>query len=180
MRSPVRKLIGVAVVGTLGALFAMPMLTAGAQTEPAPPGDCVILSVTPNPVPDFPAVVTVSGTAPNGVHLTLYAQAPLPNGPVVAVAEQDVTNGTWSLQVHVTEPTNVSANYTFGNKNAYTAGCATPSGDVVIHIDKAANAAKALAYTGSSNTPSFVLIGVAALVLGAVLIMAARRRSQVS
>ena len=46
---------------------------------------------------------------------------------------------------------------------------------------KAAEATKSsLAFTGSSNTPSYVLIGIAALVLGAVLVVAARRRSQVS
>jgi len=40
--------------------------------------------------------------------------------------------------------------------------------------------AAALAFTGSNNTPSYVLVGIAALVLGAVLVIAARRRSQVT
>jgi LPXTG-motif cell wall-anchored protein len=40
--------------------------------------------------------------------------------------------------------------------------------------------AQALAFTGSNNTPSYVLVGIAALVLGAVLVIAARRRSRLS
>ncbi len=41
-------------------------------------------------------------------------------------------------------------------------------------------AAAALAFTGSSDTPSYVLIGIAAIVVGAVLVVAARRRSHLS
>lgn len=182
MRSPVRKLMGVAVIGLLGALFAAPMVGAGAQEfipgEGAPPvpGDCVILSVTPNPVTAFPATVTMTGTAPNDVHMVLYVDG-------VPTSEQDVTDGTFSLSANLTQAADLSANYTYGNENAYTAGCATPGGEVVVRVDvKGAQAAQAnaLAFTGSSNTPSYVLIGIAALVFGAVLVVAARRRSQVS
>lgn len=181
MRSPVRKLMGVAVIGLLGALFASPLLSAGAQEfvpgEGAPPvpGDCVILSVTPNPVTAFPATVTMTGTAPNDVHMVLYVDG-------VPASEQDVTNGTFSLSADLTQAADLSANYTYGNENAYTANCATPEGLNVVQVDpKSAEAnAKSLAFTGSSNTPSYVLIGIAALVFGAVLVVAARRRSQVS
>ena len=40
--------------------------------------------------------------------------------------------------------------------------------------------AQALAFTGSNNTTSFVLIGVTALVVGIVLTVGARRRSRIS
>jgi LPXTG-motif cell wall-anchored protein len=180
--------MSVAVVGVLGALFAMPMLAAGAQegVAPTPPGDCVILSVTPNPVTAFPATVTVTGTVPSGVHITLYGQTPPVTGPVVALASQDVVDNTFSLSANLTAATDLSVNFTFGNQNAYTAGCATPGGLVVVRVDvKAAEvvkppAAQALAFTGSNNTPSYVLVGIAALVLGAVFVIAARRRSQLS
>ena len=39
---------------------------------------------------------------------------------------------------------------------------------------------RALAFTGSNNTTSFVLIGVTALIVGIVLTVGARRRSRVS
>jgi LPXTG-motif cell wall-anchored protein len=191
VRNPVRKLMGVAVVGVLGALFAMPMLTAGAQegVAPQPPGDCVILSVTPNPVPAFPADVTVTGTAPDGVVITLYRQTPPVTGALVPIASQTVTGNAFSLTGNLPAASDISLNFTFGNQNAYTAGCATPGGEVVVRVDVAAAevtkpapaaAAQALAFTGSNDTPSYVLVGIAALVLGAVLVVAARRRSQLS
>jgi LPXTG-motif cell wall-anchored protein len=188
VRNPVRKILGVTLVGMLGALFAMPMLAAGAQSDaaPEPPGDCKVLSLTPNPVDAFPQQVTMTGTAPNDVTMALYADgAPAtPNGPGDVVS-QTVTDNTFTLKYTVTAPTTLSANFTFGDQNAYTAGCPDPLGEVVFRVDvKAASAtrpaAQALAFTGSSDTPSYVLIGIAAVVLGAVLLVAARRRSQAS
>jgi LPXTG-motif cell wall-anchored protein len=195
----VRKFVGVALMGVLGALFALPMLAAGAQTNgstgtdgvpPAPPGDCVILSVAPNPVAAFPAQVTVTGTAPTTDNTTvvLYADGvpATPNSGTDKVS-QAVTDGTFTLLYTVTQATNLSVNFTFGNQNAYTAGCATPGGEVVVRVDvkaseaaKPAPAAAALAFTGSSDTPSYVLIGIAAIVVGAVLVVAARRRSHLA
>jgi LPXTG-motif cell wall-anchored protein len=35
-----------------------------------------------------------------------------------------------------------------------------------------------LAFTGSSETPAYVFVGLAALVLGAVFVVAARRRAR--
>jgi hypothetical protein len=64
----VRKFVGVALMGVLGALFMLPMLGAGAQTNgsagsngvpPDPPGDCNVTSVTPNPVPAAGTQVTI-------------------------------------------------------------------------------------------------------------------------
>jgi LPXTG-motif cell wall-anchored protein len=186
-------------MGALCALSVMPMLAAGAQTvpgeggaQPDPPGDCVILSVAPSPVPAFPTQVTVSGTAPNGVRMVLYADGvpAVPQAPSDVVV-QDVTDNTFVLKYTVNQPTNLSVNFTFGTDNgtdnAYTAGCATPGGEVVVRVEvkaaevKAARAkTAALAFTGSSDTPSYVLIGIAAVVLGAVLVVAARRRSRLS
>jgi len=196
VRNPVRKFMGMALMGVLGALVALPMLAAGAQTNgstgtdgvpPAPPGDCVILSVTPNPVPGFPTQVTVTGTAPNTDNTTvvLYADGvPAVVNGAGDVVSQLVTDGTFTLKYTVTAATDISINFTFGNQNAYTSGCATPGGEVVVRVDvKATEAAKpaaALAFTGSSDTPSYVLIGIAAIVVGAVLVVAARRRSNVA
>jgi LPXTG-motif cell wall-anchored protein len=190
VRNPVRKFMGMALMGVLGALLALPMLAsaAGAQTEPAPPGDCVILSVTPNPVPGFPTQVTVTGTAPNTDNTTvvLYADGvPAVVNGAGDVVSQLVTDGTFTLKYTVTAATDISVNFTFGNENAYTSGCALPSGEVVVRVDVKATeatkpAAASLAFTGSSDTPSYVLIGIAAIVVGAVLVVAARRRSNVA
>jgi len=190
VRNSVRKFMGVALVAVIGALFALPMTAAGAQTVPGegPAPDepvCVILSVTPNPVPSFPQEVTVTGTIGADVHLTLFAQSPPGTGPLAVIGEEDVLAGAFSISGTVTAASDISLGTTFGNEGAYTGGCATPGGEVVVRVDVAGTTASkppaaALAFTGSSDTPSYVLIGIAALVLGAVLVVAARRRSQVS
>ena len=52
VRNPVRKFVGVALMGFLGALFALPMLAAGAQEfvpgeGPPPTPECNITSFSP-------------------------------------------------------------------------------------------------------------------------------------
>jgi LPXTG-motif cell wall-anchored protein len=186
VRNPVRKFVGVALMGVIGALFALPMVAAGAQEVPgegAPVAPtCTILSTTPNPVTAFPADVTVTGTVQSGVHITLYGQTPPGTGTVVALASQDVTNDTFSLTANLTGETDLTVNFTYGTDNAYTSGCATPGGEVVVRVksNTATKPAASLAFTGSSDTPSYVLIGIAAIVVGAVLVVAARRRSHLS
>jgi LPXTG-motif cell wall-anchored protein len=190
VRNPVRKIMGVAVLGVLAALFAVPM-SAGAQEGegPAPtPPSCVILSVTPNPVTAFPSEVTVTGTVGADVHLTLFAQTPPLTGPLNVIGEKDVTAGAFSISGTVTAESDISVGSTFGKEGAYTGGCATPGGETVVRVKTAeatkpgtvTPAAAQLAFTGSSDTPSYVLIGIAAIVVGAVLVVAARRRSHLS
>jgi len=192
VRNPVRKFVGVAVLGVLGALVALPMLAAGAQTNgsagsngvpPSPPGACVIASFADVTVASG-TQVTITGTAPStdNTHVILYAngQPAVAQSPSDIVA-QDVTDGTFTLKYTVSQTTVLSVNFTFGNQNAYTAICATAGGVLSEVVTVGANEVKApLAFTGSSDTPSYVLVGVAAIVLGAVLVVAARRRSQVS
>jgi LPXTG-motif cell wall-anchored protein len=192
--------MGVAVLAILAAL-ALPMLAAGAQTNgstgsdgvpPEPPGQCQILSVTPNPITTLGTQVTVTGTAPNTDNTTvvLYANG-LPAVPSGAgdVVSQLVTDGTFTLKYTVTAaPVDLSVNFTYGNQNAYTADCVTTEGEVVVRVTVQSGgatkpvspAAAQLAFTGSSDTPSYVLIGIAAIVVGAVLVVAARRRSHLS
>jgi LPXTG-motif cell wall-anchored protein len=192
--------MGVVLIAMLGAL-ALPMLAAGAQTNgstgsngvpPDPPGDCNVLSVTPNPVPAAGTQVTITGTAPAADNLTvvLYDNGvpavPAPGDKVT----QLVTDGTFTLLYTIQQDTNLSVNFTFGNNNAYTSSCIFPGGEVVVRVTiavKPAEAARpavapaaALAFTGSSDTPSYVLIGIAAIVAGAVLVVAARRRSHLT
>jgi LPXTG-motif cell wall-anchored protein len=179
VRNAVRKLIGVAMIGALGAIAAAPMLSASAQEggPPPSPGACSF-SVAPTTVDSFPADVVVSGTAPIGVHVQLFE-----NGGTTPIQTQDTTDGTFSFNVTVTGPTTFAVNYTFGAGNAYTTGCSTVAGEVVQRVvapTVAPAQVHALAFTGSSNTPSYVLIGVAAVMLGIVLVVAARRRSHLS
>jgi LPXTG-motif cell wall-anchored protein len=207
VRNAVHKLVGVAVIGLLGA-FALPMLAAGAQTNgstgsngvpPDPPGACTF-DVTPNPVAAVPTQVTITGTAPttDNTHVVLFVDGvpATPNSGTDVVATDPAADGSYTLLYTVTSvPADgsglpLSVNFTFGNQNAYSAVCTGPGGITVIRVKvqtapaevvkPPAAAAQALAFTGSSDTPSYVLIGIAAIVVGAVLVVAARRRSQVS
>lgn len=185
MRNPVRKLTGLTVLGVLGALFVMPMLTAGAQEggPPPSPGQCTFTAAG-----TAPGTVTVQGTVPAGASEINVSFTPSdPPAPAqVHVVPAPVGGGPFSLQFDVTVAGVVSVNYVYGNQNAYTTGCSGPVGVAGISITRAqptvagASAAKSLAFTGSNNTPSYVLVGIAALVLGAVLVIAAKRRSRLS
>ena len=185
MRNPVRKFLGTALIGLLGVFVAAPAI-AGAQTVPgegAPPvpGGCTF-SVTPNPVAALPANVTVAGTAPGGVTVELFV-----NGSTTPSASQVLpaapNPGSFSFPLTVTvNNTQIDINYTYGNQNAYVQGCTDVAGTVVTRVTvqtAGVVVARPLAFTGSNNTPTYVLIGLGAVVVGLVLVVAARRRSRV-
>jgi LPXTG-motif cell wall-anchored protein len=185
----VRKFVGVAALAALGALLAFPMLAAGAQTvgeEPPPTPDCSITSFSPaDPVPSssFPVTVTAAGTVDSDVTLTLYGATPPGAAPVV-LDSQAVAPGAFSISGQVSGPSKITLGITYGAENAYAAACAGAGGvtEYTVEGQQAARSiddpgARALAFTGSSDTPSYVLIGIAAIVVGAVLVVAARRRS---
>jgi LPXTG-motif cell wall-anchored protein len=186
----VRKFLGAALIAMVGVFVLAPAI-AGAQTtttttfvpgEGAPPvpGGCTF-SVTPNPVAALPANVTVAGTAPGGVTVELFV-----NGSTTPAASKTLPAspdpGSFSFPLTVTvNNTQVSVNYTYGNQNAYVQGCTGVGGEVVtrITVQTAPAQVAALAFTGSDNTPTYVIIGAAAVVVGLVLVVAARRRSKV-
>jgi LPXTG-motif cell wall-anchored protein len=179
--------MGVALVGLLGAL-ALPVLSAGAQTAT---GDCVI-TVPPPATVTAGSQVTISGTAPDGVTVVLFANGsaavPTPNTTdVTSVVVSGSPTGPFELRFTPTATVTLSVNFVTAGANAYTAVCATTAGRTTFPVSVGANeaakttpAAQALAFTGSSDTPSYVLIGIAAIVVGGVLVVAARRRKQVS
>jgi LPXTG-motif cell wall-anchored protein len=171
-----KKMLGVAAVGVI-AVMSLASVAGAAQpdvppqTAPPSPGACVF-AVNPATSATFPVNVTVSGTAPTGVHIMIFVGG-------TKKAEGDVVGGAFSFP-NISVPdsaTAVQANYTYGNKNAYTTICADASNSVEIRV-KAESAT--LAFTGSSsNTGTYVLVGVAAVVLGLVLVVGVRRRASV-
>ena len=178
MRTSVNRLVRIGIVAAIAAIAALPLLpaTAGAVEAPSTLGPCTF-TVVPNPVPTppgFPADVTVTVTVPQtGVTVTVFV-----NG----VANQSVIANTTTVvfTVHLTAASNISVNYFLDGGNAYATGC-TSGGSLTVLVDAAQAArAQALAFTGSNNTHSFVLIGIAALVVGLVLTVGARRRSRIS
>jgi LPXTG-motif cell wall-anchored protein len=162
----------------LGALCILPMTAAGAQVGVEPATDCTYS------VSGGPGTYTIAGVAPADATVTLYFT---PDGGTQTPQPPDQQGPNFSFTFTV--PANVGGSISVGyvrtiDGNAYTAVCGTVAGEVAVRVE-AANASRgpsaaALAFTGSSDTPSYVLIGIAAVVVGAVLVVAARRRKQVS
>jgi LPXTG-motif cell wall-anchored protein len=164
--------LGVAVVFALGA-GAGAQTTTTTATAPPSPGPCTF-SVTPSTIAANGTSVTVSGTAPVGVTVQVFV-----NGAAVAGKSAVVpAGGAFSFTVTANINDNVSVNYTYGNKNAYTTGCATALGETVVKVLQASGST-ALPFTGSSDTTNMLLIAGFALVVGTVLVVGGRRRSAV-
>ncbi|MEX1007143.1 MAG: LPXTG cell wall anchor domain-containing protein [Acidimicrobiia bacterium] len=163
-------------MSAIAALASVAVLATSAAADEAPPspGPCTF-TVTPNPVTTFPADVVVAGSVPiAGVTVKAYVNGVEQPGAVVVDASLQ-----FSIPVHLTAAADITVNYFYGDENAYATGCADPGGSLVVRV-KAAEASRALAFTGSNNTHSFVLIGIAALVVGLVLTMGARRRNKIT
>jgi len=165
--------VGLVAVLALASAAAAQTTPGEGGVPPVSPGACVF-SVTPAASQTFPVVVTVSGTAPVGVSATVFLDGVAKGGPTVVGA-----GGTFSFP-NISVPsanTAITVNYTYGNQNAYTTVCAGSLGEVVIRVRAQA---ATLAFTGSSsNTPTYVLVGIAAIVLGLVLVVGVRRRASV-
>ena len=190
VRKSVRKLMGVALLGALAALFALPMASAGAQEfvpgeGPPPSPECAITSFSPaGPVATFPVEVVVQGTVVQNAEITLFALTPPATEPV-QLDSVVVGPGPFEVRGFVDGPSTITVGVTYGPENAYAAACADENGITTFEVEgqgvtRPPTPAARLAFTGSSDTPSYVLIGIAAIVVGAVLVVAARRRSHLS
>ena len=169
-----KRVLGIAAVGVIAVMSLAS--AASAQTEataPPSPGPCTF-NINPALTTAFPVNVTVSGTAPVGVKAIVFVAGAEKGNQIVGAG------GTFSF-ANINVPNaeaGVSVNYTYGDGNAYTTICAGPGGEVVLRVK--AEAAAALAFTGSSsNTGTYVLIGVAAVVLGLVMVVGVKRRASV-
>jgi LPXTG-motif cell wall-anchored protein len=175
----VRTLTRIVIFGAIAGFAALPLLATSASAQSS--GDAVCtFNVLPNPIAaPFPAAVHIEGTAPPNTQVTAFSGAT----PLVSTTADDSGN-FHSGNFGVNPDTDVSATFAVAG-GSYATGCANPEGLLVVRVKaataaQAAQQAQALAFTGSNNTSTFVLIGVAALVVGMVLTVGARRRSRVS
>ena len=142
-------------------------------------------NVLPNPMPAS-GQVHIEGSAPAFATVIASRADDLNDPPTpLAEAQADGAGAFVSADFHLDGPTDVVANFFLegeAHTNAYAKGCGDPQGNVVVKVlgAEAQQAAQALALTGSNNTGTFLMIGVAAVVVGIVLTVGARRRSQVS
>jgi LPXTG-motif cell wall-anchored protein len=187
-----KKVFGAAALGVVAVLALASSAGALVAVDPDPstpapsPGPCVF-NVTPTGSTTFPVIgAVVSGTAPAGVTAILFLDG-VPQGVTQNSPQLVGAGGTFSFPnvTVASSSTAITVNYTYagspaqgyGPKNAYTTICASPLGDVVIRVKAEA---ATLAFTGSSsNTPTYVLVGFAAIVLGLVMVVGVRRRASV-
>jgi LPXTG-motif cell wall-anchored protein len=179
VRRSVRRLTRVVILGAIAAFAAVPILATSASAQSSEDAVCTF-NVLPNPIaPPFPAAVHIEGTAPAGTEVTAFSGA-----TALVTTTANAAGNFSSGNFGVNPGTDVSATFTVAG-GSYATGCANPEGLVVVRVRAAAEnvqraQAQALAFTGSNNTTSFVLIGLTALVVGIVLTVGARRRSRIS
>jgi LPXTG-motif cell wall-anchored protein len=181
VQSSVRRFTRVIIVGVIAAFAAVPLFATSASAVDA--GGVCVFNVLPNPVPAG-GTVHIEGTAPAGSTVTA-SDVTDPGTPIVLISTVTDASGNFhSADFVITPPRDISATFTLAGSN-YATGCANPQGLLVVRVEAAAATVQqqqqqALAFTGSNNTTSFVLIGVTALIVGIVLTVGARRRSRVS
>jgi LPXTG-motif cell wall-anchored protein len=176
VHTSVRRFSRLAICGAVAAFAVVPLFASSASAADGGTAVCSF-NIVPNPVASFPAQVHLEGTAPAGTTVTAFSGAT----PLVTA----VTNGSGSFVTGtftVNGATDITANFAVTSGDGYGTGCADPLGLSVVRVEAAAASqpAQALAFTGSSNTTSFVLIGATALIVGIVLTIGARRRSRTS
>ena len=192
MASSVRRLIGATALAMLVGSFAFAGVAAAGimvpDENPDSLGPCTFeivgspgaatLDVT------FPHSVTVRVSAPATADVSVFVST-LPSGTPVEFGPELSTGAPIDFgPIELTAPSSITAGYTTTDGSAYTATCSGPGGVAAIQV-LAAGArvvtpgARPLAFTGSDDTTTHVLIAAAAIVLGTVLVVGTRRRSRV-
>ena len=176
MHKSVHRFSRFAICGAIAAFAIVPLFASSASAADSGTAVCTF-KIVPNPVAGFPAQVHLEGTAPAGTTVSAFSGAT----PLVT-ATTDGSGNFVSSAFTLNGVTDISANFAVTSGNGYSTGCADPNGLSVIRVQatSASQPVQALAFTGSNNTTSIVLVGVAALIVGIVLTIGARRRSRTS
>lgn len=163
--------VAIAAAVAIGATGAA--APAGAQTTVF---SCSY-SVNPTTLPVGGGFVTVSGVAPGNTTVRVFT-----NGVLAATTQSAPITGAFSTQVFITASVEISVALDgypstpcigVGGENVEQDG----NGNII--VGGVTTTRRNLAYTGSSDTKPVVLLGVGALCVGLVLVVAARRRSHV-
>jgi LPXTG-motif cell wall-anchored protein len=164
-------------LGALGALAVLVVVAAGFVAGPAGAQTQAVFSCTytvgPTQLPPGGGNVTVQGTAPGSSVVRIFVNGVLnqtvPSAPVTGAFSATIfITGSVELSVALDDYPSTPCIGVGGNEvnGGTTGGGANGTG---------VNAA-GLAHTGSSGTKPIVLVGLAALSLGLVLVVAGRRR----
>jgi LPXTG-motif cell wall-anchored protein len=153
--------LGIVVLASLG-LLAIAAGSAGAQTV-----DFCQFTVSPVTLPTGGGNVTVAGTAPADSEVRIFA-----NGVFVTSTHTDAVTGAYSVTFHLNQTSEIGVSI-----DDYPAtGC----GVSPEQANRNANAARGnLPRTGGSHIESNLLLGLALVLVGAVLVVAVRRYDSV-
>jgi LPXTG-motif cell wall-anchored protein len=187
VETTVRRFTRIVAVSAIALVALGGLASAASAVDEVELGDegsqLCTFNVLPNPLP-ADGNVHIEGTAPPFATVVASRADDLNDPPTALVTVQaDSSGGFVSANFHLDGPTDVVANFFLEGEpvtNAYAKGCGDPQGNLVVRVLAATAQQQALALTGSNNTGTFVMIGVAAIVVGIVLTVGARRRSQVS
>lgn len=166
----------VAVTSVVVGGFASP---SGAQTTVF---SCSY-SVSPTTLPPAGGVVTVSGVAPGSTTVRVFL-----DGVLAATTQSAPVTGVFSVEVFITASVEISVALDgypstpcigVGGETVERDGNGNRTNNTGIVVGGVTASRSNLAFTGSSDTRPMVLIGVGALCLGLVIVVAARRRTSV-
>jgi len=174
-----------------GALILIATMAVAALGLAAPAGAQVqafscSYSVDPTTLPATGGTVTVSGFAPGSTTVRIFT-----DGVLAATTQSAPVTGAFSAQIFITASVEISValdDYPttpcigVGGESVDRGGNGTNgtnSGTNGIVVGGVSTARSNLAYTGSSDTKPVVLLGLGALCVGLVLVVAARRRTRV-
>lgn len=143
-------------------------------------------SVSPTTLPPEGGLVTVSGVAPGSTTVRIFL-----DGVLAATTQSAPVTGEFSAEVFITASVEISVALDgypstpcigVGGETVERDGTGSNTGgrsNTGIVVGGASAVRRNLAYTGSSDTRPLVLLGVGALCLGLVIVVAARRRTSV-
>lgn len=157
------------------SLAAVGGLAAPAGAGVTPTFSCSF-NVSPTTLPPGGGLVTVSGVAPGSTVVRVFV-----DGELAATTTSARITGEWSVEVLITATSEITVALDgypqtpcigVGGENVERG---PDSGTIVV----GGSTATRLAFTGSSDTRPYVLLGVGAVCVGLVLVVAARRRTRV-
>lgn len=142
--------------------------SAGAQT---PSAFSCSFSVTPTNLPATGGTVTVSGVAPGSTVVRVFL-----DGVLVATTTSAPVTGAFTVTLVIT----ASGEITVALDGYPSTPCIGVGGEQVERaVQVAGSSAARLPTTGANETRPIVLVGLTALSLGTVLVVATRRRTRV-
>jgi LPXTG-motif cell wall-anchored protein len=175
MRRRLGTLIAVAMLALAAAgLLAGPV---GAQTPPITTVFSCSYSVDPSGLPDGGGFVTISGVAPGSTIVRVFI-----DGELVATTTSAPVTGAFAVTVFIT----ASVEVTVALDGYPSTPCIGVGGSEVTQDGNTTTVAGSsatrtrLPTTGANETKPIVMVGLGAIALGLVLVVAARRRVSVN